>query len=464
MVYKPFRGLTEQTLKRYGVKARLKDDGSIHSVVYPWGETFTQVRLMDEKSFYFQGVVQPGLFGFLSFPDPSDICVITEGANDACSAYQMLGYHSFSVRSASSALTDLRASFDRINKYKSIYFCFDNDDPGRKALAQCVTLFDFQKTYIFDLNKWKDANEYLTNGDIEAFRLAFKKARKYVPEGVTSSFEDVSAIFDEAPRKVVARYPFKELDIALQGLAFHESTLFSGLEGIGKTEVLRALEYEVLKTTDHNVGIIHLEESQKSTINRLLSYELQVPLLKEYHKVNKEDKLDAYKRMVRRDNRVFYYSFFGEHDPDTLLGIIRYLVAVCDCKFIFFDHINLVVSSLDRDSDERRTLDYLSTKLAALLQELEFHLSFICHANDNGQTRGSRNISQAAHVHVRLERETSSSDEIERKRIHFNIYKNRPTSMSGPAGYSWFDDTKGVLLDPNEISDTNFLTKLPDVV
>lgn len=455
------RGLTEQTLRKYGISTKFVD-GKPTSVSFPYSKEFSKVRKLDEKVFFYVGKPNPGLFGKDAFPDVADNIVITEGEFDAPSVFQALGWHAVSVRSSSSARKDVTQDFEWINRYKNIYLCFDNDTPGNEAVKSVAPLFDFRKLFVVDLNKYKDSNDYLQANDIDSLRTAFRKARKFVPEGVTSSFEDISSILDGKSRTPICGLPFHDLDKLLQGVALGESILFSGLEGIGKTEVLRAIEHKLLKDTDYNIGIVHLEESQKATVNRLLSYEMEAPLYKSDTIIEKDKKLDAYRKLVRRDNRVFYYSFFGEHDPDTLLGIFRYLVAVCGCKVVLFDHINLVVSSMDQGSDERRALDYLCTKISALVTELEFSFIYVCHANDDGKTRGSRNISQTAHVHVRLERQIESADPVERNRLYFSVHKNRPTALSGPAGFCWYDTDIGVLRDPVINPDTDFLTKLPD--
>lgn len=459
--YASHRSLTEGTLRKYNILTKFKNEEPF-SDTFVYTKEFSKIRLLKEKQYWSVGKATPGLFGKEAFPDPADILVITEGEYDAPSIFQGLGYHAVSVRSASSALSDVKADYEFCNRYKSIYLCFDNDDPGRDAVKKVAPLFDFKKVFVMNLKKYKDANEYLDNGDVNSLRAAFRTATKFVPEGVTSTFEEISSILEEQGRTSFCQIPVKALNSLLGGFALKESILLSGLEGIGKTELLRLFEHRILKDTDYNIGIVHLEESQKATINRLLSYELETPLLKPDVVVEKEKKLDAYRELVKRDNRVFYYSFFGEHDPDSILGIIRYLVTVCDCKVVFFDHINIVVSSLDQGSDERRALDYLCTKISSMLQELDFSFIFISHANDDGKTRGSRNISQTAHVHVRLERDIASINPMERRRLYLTVLKNRPTGSSGPAGYAYLDEDSGTLRDPDVLPDSeDYLEKIP---
>jgi hypothetical protein len=111
-------------------------------------------------------------------------------------------------------------------------------------------------------------------------------------------------------------------------------------------------------------------------------------------------------------------------------------------------------------TDERRTLDYLCTRLEKLVEELHFCFCFICHENDNGETRGSRNISQTAHVRVRLRRDLENADPDERVKLYLSVAKNRPTSSTGPIGYAYYDESKGALVDDAYTDTGDFLPTL----
>jgi len=98
----------------------------------------------------------------------------------------------------------------------------------------------------------------------------------------------------------------------------------------------------------------------------------------------------------------------------------------------------MVVSGLGGDN-ERRALDYLSTRLEMLVKELEFALIVVSHVNDEGLTRGSRNISKIADIRIDLTRDIKSSDPIIRRTTHLMIAKNRFCGRTGPAGQLLFD-------------------------
>jgi len=204
------------------------------------------------------------------------------------------------------------------------------------------------------------------------------------------------------------------------------------------TELLRAIEYHILKTTDYNVGILHFEEDDTRVVQGMVNYELKTPVHLPNSTVSHEEEEKAIRSLVKRDDRVHVYSHFDSDDPDTILNTIRFLVAACGCKFIFLDHITWLVTGME-EGDERKKLDYLSTKLAQMVKDLDFALIFISHVNDDGKTRGSRNISKVANLVVYLSRDLTAETEEERTLTTLIVEKNRFCGDTGPAGVLKFD-------------------------
>jgi twinkle protein len=223
------------------------------------------------------------------------------------------------------------------------------------------------------------------------------------------------------------------------GIRSGELVLFTAQQKVGKTEVLRAIEHHLLKTTLYNIGIIHLEENERRTIQGLASYELSVPVHLPDSNVSKSDVMGAYSQLAGGDcNRVYLYSSFGSNDPDTILDRIRYLVTACNCKFIFLDHMTRLVSS-NLEDDLRRTLDYLATTFAIMCKELDFTLFLVCHVNDEGQPRDSRMIAKECNLHVYFSRDKENADAAARNTVSVMVRDNRFSGSTGPAGELTFD-------------------------
>lgn len=448
-----YRGLSPETLKHYGVLYEVEGDSPV-SVVYRTPNGRALIRRLDSKDFRFSGEREEGLlslFGSDKFPQGSAKAItISEGFNDAMAVYQMLGskYPSVAVQSASSAKAECAQAYDYINSFEKIYLAFDSDGPGKEAADKVARMFDFNKVYMVHMER-KDPHEYIENDDVRSFEKAWWASRRFLPEGILSSFNDFDKIFDDDGEKPSVPYPFKEIQNLTFGIRHGEFVLLTAQEGIGKTEILRALEYHLLKTTQDNIGIIHLEEGKARTLKGLVGYELNMPVHLPEFALSKEELKSQLRKVSQRDERIHLYSHFGSDDPDHILSTIRFMAGACNCKYIFLDHITMVVSGLAGD-DERRALDYLSTRLAMLVEELDFTLFAVSHVNDEGQTRGSRNIGKVADLRIDLSRDLKATNEAVRNTTHLMCSKNRFAGKTGPAGSLYFNPDSYVLSEVHE--------------
>lgn len=442
--YISFRNLLVDTLKRYGAVTRVDDQDVPLAYELPYGPEGAKVRpLAGPKMFPWSGSAQNSLplFGMDKFSAGSAMSItITEGEVDAMSVYQIMGskYPAVSVRGAASAATDCKRAHKYLDSFSKIYLCFDNDEPGRKAAASVGALFNPNKVFIVNLTKHKDANEYLTKGDSKELYNAWYNARVFHPKGIVASFSDIENVLKKADNLAKCEYPFPTLQQLTYGIRTSELVLFTAQEKVGKTEVMRAIEYHLLANTEDPIGIIHLEEQEKRSIQGLLGYHLKTPVHLPDSPVSLEDQISAYKDMVKAEGRLHFYTHFGSEDPNTILQAIRYLVAVCGCKYVFLDHITMLVTGSETD-DERKTLDYISTQLAMLTRELDFCLFLVSHVNDDGKTRGSRNISKVADLIIHLDRDIEGATIAARNKTSLLVKGNRYAGATGPAGYLWFD-------------------------
>lgn len=426
-----FREIPRNISDLYKVKTLVSESGEVLQRLYTYHNGGVKTRHVANKQFSSVGLKGwNGVFGLDLFdPGSKRSITIVEGEEDALSAYYALKEVSavVSVQSSSTALKDCQADREKINSFDRIYLCFDNDVPGQKAAEQVASLFDFNKVYHVQLSKYKDANEYLLKKDQDGFRNAWYAAKRYIPEGIVSTYDDFKEILDDKEGDVLCTYPHQELQRMFRGIREGEIVLLDAPEGIGKTEFLRWLEYHILTTTEHNLGIIHLEEPKKRLLQGLAGLFMKEPI--HFNKdISNEEVLEVLRSVTKRDNRLHLYSHFGSDDPNIIIDRIRFMVSVLGCKIVTLDHITMVVTGLDTD-DERRALDQLSTRLAMLCQELNFALILISHINDDGQTRGSRNISKIAHARISLKRDIEAIDPTERNTTTFLVKKKDRKSV-----------------------------------
>ncbi len=456
--YLAWRGITKATFEFFKAKTLVEADGQPFALMCPYGPHAQNLRYYNPigPKYKFEGdATRAQLAGQEQFPAGSAKAItIYEGFLDAASGYQLLGskYPSVGVRSSATALKECQQQHEYLNSFDQIYLCLDNDQPGQKASREVAKLFDFNKVFHIKMpvgadGKRVDVNDLLQAGKYKEFSNLWWNAKRLVPEGIISTNAEVLKIMSERQPQAICQYPWPTLQEMTYGLFPGQFVLIKAPTKIGKTEFISHIEYEVLKTTDYNMAVIHIEDAKDITPKRYATYELGKTCHLPDSFVTPEERDEAYLRAVRRDNRVHYYSHFGSKDPDIILDTIRFLVSVCGCKFVFLDHITLVISGL-ADDDERRALDRISTSLATMTNDLDFCCVAITHVNDNGQSRGSRAMEHLAHTIISLRRDKLSEDEVEKNTTHVMLEGNRKGGLSGPAGKLLFNRETWRMTEP----------------
>ena len=438
----PKRGLTEKTLQFWKILSACTNKGDPKFDLFYYSPYYIKEKNLENKTYvtYNTGNVEH-LFGKDKFSAGSaEAITITEGEYDAASVWQMLGskYPVVSVRSSSTAEIDCTNEFEYLNSFKRIYLCLDADGPGQKATKKIAKLFDPNKIFYVKISKYKDANEYLKNNAIEEFKRIWWNSTIYIPEGVVSSNEDFKKILRETTNTESFPFPWKSWNDKLYGIRSQEINLITALEGVGKTAIVREIEYKLLKETDWNIGVIHLEEPKKRTLKGYVGLEIKRPIHLPEHQISVEEEESILFNLLKTDNRLHLYTHFGSENPQDFLDKVRYLVAVAKCRVIIIDHITMLVTGLNEDR-ERQVLDMLSTQLGMLFNNYDSSLVLVSHVNDNNQTRGSRNISKVAHQWIHLSRNVESEDESEKNTTYPMIKKNRFSGLTGSLNDLYFD-------------------------
>ncbi len=458
--YLPWRGVSAEAFRKYGAITRISSSGEPISIGFPYPTGGTKIRYLDRKEFYWEGTHKPGLFGMDRFsPGAHRYVTITEGELDAITLSECLSTGSggsgvlfsnspqaqletvpvVSVQSASSARADCLSARSWLDQYERIYICLDQDTAGSDAAAAVARLFDPRKVFLVKLGRFKDPNEFVQHGCSDELRKIWWQAKKYLPTTIISSFEDFRAELSK-PKAPSIPFPWKSWNDALYGIRKGESYLITALEGVGKTEVMHAIEHQLLKETDDNVAAIFLEEPKDRHLRAMAGLQLKCPAHLPHANVNDSEAASAVEEVVRRTDRLFIYSHFGTDDPEVLLDTIRYLVAGHQCGYVLLDHVGMVISGTAGEK-ERTTLDYIITQLEMMCVELNFALIFVSHVNDEGLTRGSRMISKIANNRIDLFRDIISSDEKIKNTVSVRVSKNRWGGKTGPINNLEFDQT-----------------------
>lgn len=453
--YLAHRGISKDTFARYGVKTKINGEGKPIAVGFPYPNGATKVRNLDKKEFYWEQngkeASKAGLFGMDKFSSGSHKYVtITEGEYDACALYQVLGSPVVSVQSSVSAHRDCVVARDWLAGFERIYLAFDADAPGREAAAAVANLFDYNRVFFVKFTRFKDANDYVKNSASDELKQIWWNSKTYQPDNILSTFSEFESALDRSPSKGWMIYPSTTLNEMTYGVRPSESVLITAPEGVGKTELMHAIEYNALTELDDDfkVGSIFLEEPKGRHLQALAGIHLKAPAHLPDAGITRTEIASALKAVVRQDGRLNLYSHFGSDDPRIIEDNIRFLVSAAGCRLILLDHITMVVSALAGE-DERKALDYLSTRLEMMVKELDFALVLVSHVNDDGKTRGSRLISKNCDVRIDMHRDTMALDPVERNTTYLSIPKNRPIGKTGPAGSIIFDVNSQTYKEPD---------------
>ena len=240
--------------------------------------------------------------------------------------------------------------------------------------------------------------------------------------------------------------------------------MFTAPEGVGKTELMRKLEYNLL--ANHPtipIAIMHLEETKKRSLLGLASYFLnkdvtlqdtetitndrgddEIVYLPSYKGTSEDEVLQAIKEFTDREN-FYQFTLSVDDDPMSILEQIRYFAEVCGCRYVFFEPIQDLAYSRQNDASIEGWLSELSTKLSRLATELGVGIVSIAHENDDGQIRDCRMIGKRASVVVKLSRDKLATDEDTRNTTSLIVDKNRPVGPTGFGGMLEFDPSSFTL-------------------
>jgi twinkle protein len=423
-----------------------------------------KVRYPD-KEFSVEGDLKhSGLFGQQLFPAGSaKFITIVEGEYDALAGYELMGsrWPVVSVRNgADGAARDIADNFEYLNSFQNIVVCFDRDEgklnertgqiryPGQEAAIAVAGMFPIGKVKVLTLAEAKDPNDYLKQGFREQFNREWWAAPTFTPSGLKLGREMWDEISSPKNYETVP-YPWKGLNDQTYGIRLSELVVVTAETGVGKTSVLKEIEFHLLKTHESaGIGLLHLEEPNSDTALGLMSIEANRPLhLPDVREATSQDELrDFYDKVVNTD-RLVVYDHFGSNSIQEILNKVRHMHNL-GCKYIILDHLSIVVS--DQSGDERKQLDEISTKLKTLCMELNIAVICVIHQNRQGQIRGTAGVEQLANIVMKLYRERLSEDPWRRNVTKVTIEKNRFCGRTGPAVYLHYNEFTGRL---NELND-----------
>ena len=434
----PKRHLSEETCKKwdYGVSVYNGQNTQVATYRDDKGLPVAQKLRFANKSFQILGDSKKmGLYGEHLWRGGGKMVTVVEGEIDALSLSQQTG-NKWAVVSvpngAQGAHKAVANSLEWLETFDSVIFMFDNDEPGRAAAEKCSLMLSIGKAKIATL-PLKDANEMLVAGKGGELVSAQWGAKPFRPDGVVLGvdlWEDVSEV-DTAES---FPYPWPSMNDKTYGIRTSEIVTLTSGSGMGKSSFCREIAHHLLRH-DKKVGYIALEETVKRTALGIMGIELSTPLHLHGKSVSQEELRGAFDATVGAGNCALY-DHFGSTDADHLINKIRYMVKALGVRYVFLDHLSIMVSDM-LEVDERKLIDSIMTKLATLVMELDIALILVSHLKrpegkpheeggrtSLGQLRGSAAIGQLSDIVIGFERDQQSEDasDITTSRVLKNRY------------------------------------------
>lgn len=429
------RRLDEQVCRKYGYSLGEFKNKPCHIAPYydGAGKIVAQKVRLPGKDFTVRGNLKEALplFGQNLCRGGGKMIVITEGELDAMSVCQAMGLNWPAVsiptgaRGAAKAVAKAAPFLEGFDK---VVFCFDQDDPGKNALEECLPLISFGKAFVAEL-PLKDASDMVKAGRSKELVDAIWGARRWTPE-ILDEFDDEMIENAVSEQAWGLPWPWVNMTKATYGIMRSALYTWGAGTGSGKSTLMKQLMLTAMRPDlgeDHSdfmdmpgprkVACIFYEEPSHRTLKTLagmaMGQRIHVPGT-EYDKGEAE-------RVARELVPLLHsVSLRGARDWDTVESTIRCLNRVEGIRDFVIDPMTALTAG---DDNERTSLDGIMSELAGLAEELDITIHLVFHLatpegkshEDGGRVqekhfRGSRAVAFWSHYLLGLERDKQDPD------------------------------------------------------
>lgn len=389
--------------------------------------------------------------------------VVTEGEIDMLTVMELQDckYPVVSLgHGAAAAKKTCAANYEYFDQFDQIILMFDMDEAGRKAVEEAAQVLPAGKVRVAVLPH-KDANECHLKGEDKAVLEQVWNAGAWIPDGVVSALSLRERIREHLVSEDAVGILFSGctgLNDKTLGARGGEVIMVTSGSGMGKSTFVRQQALHWGKTLGKRVGLAMLEESVEETVEDLIGLNNNIRLRQndDLKKTIVEDgRLDKWFDELFGNDTFHLYDSFAEAEVDRLLAKLAYMRTGLGCDVIVLDHISIVVSASE-ESDERKMIDRLMTKLKGFAKSTGVVLVVICHlknpdkgkAHEEGRAvsitdlRGSGALRQLSDTIIALERNQQGDFP---NLVLVRILKCRFTGDTGIAGYMEYNKQTGWL-------------------
>jgi twinkle protein len=350
-------------------------------------EGATPVGDIGSKEFWGQNLFEKG----------NGLVIITEGEEDAMSVFQATeenspkhtGYAAVSVPNGVGSLRKtVLENYDWLIKFDKIIFAMDQQPEVLEKVREVSRLLPPRKAFIAKFSE-KDASDMLQKGKVYELYKAIWNAEEYKPEGLILSSETWDVWQNRNNFEAVPIPEEWGLNSTLKGIRLGGLYTVGAGTGVGKTTMLKILQLHLWRSTNHNIGVIALEEPLCDSIGMLMGLYLNKRIHVDNVDIDPEKQKEVWLKLFG-DNRFVFEQGFGALTEENLYDKIRYMVRVQGCKYIFIDHLTILT---DMFGDGKGTKLEQSAKLVAaiknLTQELDCAIIQVSHVRKRDESSRS---------------------------------------------------------------------------
>lgn len=389
--------------------------------------------------------------------------VVTEGEIDALTVMELQDgkYPVVSLgHGAKAAKKTCAANYEYFDQFEQIILMFDMDEAGRAAVEEAAQVLPAGKVYVAVL-PMKDANECHLNGEDKAILDQIWNANKWIPDGVISAStlkDRVKQHMKEAKSVGLMFDGCFGLNDKTLGARGGEVIMVTSGSGMGKSTFVRQQALHWGTSLGKRVGLAMLEEAVEETVEDLIGINNKVRLRQNEElrdQILNDGRFDKWYDELFSGDTFHLYDSFAEAEVDRLLAKMSYMRTGLGCDVIVLDHISIVVSASE-ESDERKMIDRLMTKLKSFAKTTGVILVVICHlknpekgkAHEEGRQvsitdlRGSGALRQLSDTIIALERNQQGDNP---NSVLVRVLKCRFTGDTGVAGHMLYNKQTGIL-------------------
>jgi twinkle protein len=455
------RAITEETCRKFGYMVGTNRAGKAVQIAPYYdadGNLVGQKTRTADKEFKFLGSSKDAiLFGQHLWPSSGRRVVVTEGEIDCMAVSQAQG-NKWPVVSipngAQGAKKSLAKQLEWLNGFEEVVLCFDMDEPGRKAMAECVSLFPAGKAKTVELPR-KDPGEMLAAGEGDKLVNCIWSAKTHRPDGIVT-LGDIKADLLK-PVEIGLPWWSSRLTELTYGRRYGELYAFGAGTGIGKTDWLTQQIVFDIVDLNQPVALFFLEQQPKETGKRVAGKMAG----RRFHVPNDgwtdQELIDAIEKL-EASGKLFLYDSFGVTDWESIRETMRFLHHSEGIRIFYLDHLTALAATAE---DERKALEEIMAEMGGIVKELDCILHIVSHlATPEGKPheeggrvmirhfKGSRAIGFWCAYMFGLERDQQHEDERFRSITTFRVLKDRYTGQAtGEVIYLGYDRDTGRLFE-----------------